>query len=269
MIATPTTIRTDHLTKTSQVRVIHGANDHTFDRLTGKSVACVQESLSQMFNIPAEALAFLDGSEVGPGYRLRSSEVLEFVVRWGWKGAGNAWGRDRSHCDPNDFYPTPAYATWALLENEEFGTTVWEPACGDGAISRVLRAAGYRVISSDLVGRGYGQVEDFLTSRRRVESIVTNPPYKLAEEFVRLALRLSTHKVAMLVRLSFLESQGRYDLFQETPLKAVYVFSRRVSLYRGGISKKQGGVVAYAWCVWQHGFRGEPRLRWFSPDAGM
>jgi len=167
--------------------------------------------------------------------------------------------------EKDDFYPTPEPATRALLAKEVFGPRIWEPACGDGAISEVLKQADYRVLSTDLVDRGYGKVADFLSTSKTVESIVTNPPYALAEEFVKKALQSTTYKVAMFLRLSFLESQRRYDLFQRTPLEAVYIFSRRLSLHRNGIDSGNSGVVAYAWFVWRHGYRGEPRLRWFDP----
>jgi len=250
------------------IKVIHGANDGLFE-VAGAPVGSVQASLVEAFNIPGDALAFVNGKVVEYEYRLQTNDVLEFMRPWGRKGTGSWWGRDHSENEPNDYYPTPVLATRALLEREEFGTTVWEPACGDGAISRALEQVGYRVISSDIVDRGYGHVENFLSSRRRVESIITNPPFKLAEEFIRRALDLTTFKVAMFLRLSFLESQQRYHLFTQTPLKAVYVFSRRLTLYRAGIARSGSGAVAYAWYVWQHGYRGEPRLRWMSPEAGM
>jgi hypothetical protein len=249
------------------VKVIHGCHDQTF-AVAGRSVETIRRSLQEVFNISPEAKSLVNGYEVAFSHLLGAGEVLEFVRGWCWKGAGKPWGRDHLLCDPDDYYPTPPHATRALLEQENFGRTVWEPACGDGAISKVLKQAGYRVISSDLVDRGYGLVQNFLASRRMVESIVTNPPYSLAEEFVHHAMRSTTNKVALLLRLSFLESQGRYELFQETPLKAVYVFSRRLTLHRGGVVG-HSGAVAYAWFVWQHGYRGEPRLRWFAPDAGL
>lgn len=248
----------------SGVKVIHGANDGVFD-LAGCPVSGVRASLVDAFNIPEDAEEFVNGELVGSNYTLKQGDTLEFILRWGQKG-GSPWGRDYPNNDPYDFYPTPPWATKALLVKEAFGRDVWEPACGDGAISDVLKQAGYRVNSSDIVDRGYGRVEDFLRSKKRSESIVTNPPFKLAEEFVRKALAVTTFKVAMLLRLSFLETQQRYRLFQETPLETVYVSSRRLSLYKGGIEVLSSGAVAYAWFVWRHGYRGKPRLRWLPPN---
>ena len=90
--------------------------------------------------------------------------------------------------DPDDFYLTPPEVTRALLKVEKFDGKIWEPACGNGAMSSVLQEAGYDVVSSDLKDRGYGDVENFLTSIRVSENIVTNPPFDHDEDFVRRAL---------------------------------------------------------------------------------
>jgi hypothetical protein len=249
----------------SKIRLTYGAHDlrvEAFDLTVGEQLLAYRD----IINAPDSLEAYLNGQLVNFDARTLAGDRLEFIKPYGDKGAQPV-GRRIQTDDPNDFYPTPPHATRALLAVEQFGSTVWEPACGDGAISRVLRAEGYRVISSDLVNRGYGEVADFFRSRRNVESIVTNPPYKLAEEFVRRALDVTSFKVAMLLRLSFLESQGRYSLFQETPLESVYVFSRRLSLHRGMIvTGRSTGAFPYAWYVWRHGYRGEPRIRWISPD---
>lgn len=78
-----------------------------------------------------------------------------------------------------EFYPTPPEATRALLAVESFEGDIWEPACGDGAISKVLEAAGYQVVSTDLIDRGYGAGgHNFLKSDRPLaKNIITNPPY--------------------------------------------------------------------------------------------
>ena len=168
----------------------------------------------------------------------------------------------------HNFYPTPTYVTCSLIDREKFDGLIWEPACGDGAMSNVLQKAGHEVHSSDIVDRGYGEVGDFLKSNRSVPNIVTNPPFNLAEKFVQKALANTTRKVAMFLPLSFLTSKRRYDWLPHTPLKYVYIFTNRVSLYpsgeRGNLSS---GTTDYAWFVWEHGYEGEPTIRWFSPDA--
>jgi hypothetical protein len=93
---------------------------------------------------------------------------------------------------PNEFYPTPPEATRALLSAERFEGSIWEPACGEGAIANVLTDAGHKVVATDLVEYGFGiSGIDFLKELRpRAKHIVTNPPYGsgLADAFAEKAL---------------------------------------------------------------------------------
>jgi hypothetical protein len=168
----------------------------------------------------------------------------------------------------DDFYPTPVRATESLLQAESFEGDIWEPACGDGAISKVLEAAGYRVASTDLVDRGFGESRiDFLMEHKtRAPNIVTNPPFKLAVPFVRHALTLTAGKVAMLLKIAFLEGIERAELFANSPLARVHVFSRRLAFVPGGTSSARkldgGGMMAFAWFVFEHGYAGKPELGW-------
>ncbi len=168
----------------------------------------------------------------------------------------------------DDFYPTPEPATASLLERESFDGGIWEPACGDGAISRVLEAAGHDVISTDLLDRGYGDARiDFLMEHRLLApNIITNPPFKMAEEFVRKSLDLGAVKVAMLFRLAWLEGSQRKELFESTPLARVHVASRRLNMARDGtdFGKGGGGMIAFAWFVWDRSHVGAPNLGWFD-----
>lgn len=168
--------------------------------------------------------------------------------------------------EKDDFYPTPPEGTEALLQHEKFNGSIWEPACGDGAISRVLERHGYDVFSSDLVDRGYGESGwDFLMEyQRQAPNIITNPPFKHAQEFAEKALILTTGKVAMLCRLAWLEGIARKEMFERTPLKTVYVFSKRLHMAKGGEEVKSG-MIAFAWYVWEHGYEGDPRIKWINP----
>lgn len=169
--------------------------------------------------------------------------------------------------EKDDFYPTPPEATHALLAREAFGPQIWEPACGDGAISKILEASGHKVVSTDLFDRGYGEHRiDFLMEQRLLApEIVTNPPFKLAEQFVLHALNLGATKVAMLLRLAWLEGIERKALFQSTPLKCVHVASRRLSMARGDqTSLPRGGMIAFAWFIWDRSHSGAPSLQWFD-----
>ena len=163
----------------------------------------------------------------------------------------------------DDFYPTPPEATQALLDNEPFEGTIWEPACGDGAICRVLEKNGHKIIATDLNYRDYGLGDiNFLTSNMQAANIITNPPFKLAEEFIHHALKQTTGKVAMLCKLQFLEGGKRKLMFESTPLKKVYVFSKRLTMTRNGEKMKNSGMIAFAWFVWDHSYSGDPTISW-------
>src|SRR3990167_1838690 len=137
----------------------------------------------------------------------------------------------------DDFYATPPEVTRALLSNERFNGPIWEPACGDGAMSEVIsKEYGYEVFSSDLVHRGYHDQKttaDFLTHPVQllpivVGSIITNPPFKLANKFVLKAIDVAIYKVAMLFRLLYLEGMWRKEnIFDKYPPSTVYVLSDR------------------------------------------
>ena len=156
-----------------------------------------------------------------------------------------------------DLYETPPEAVRALLRVESFRGPIWEPACGPGGIVRELRAAGHRVVATDLKDYGCpdsrGDV-DFLTEQRApddVQMIITNPPYMHAAEFVRRSLTFVQH-VVMLMRLAFLESEGRSDILDDGRLVRVYPFKKRLPMmHRDG----WGGPIAsnsipFAWFVW-------------------
>jgi hypothetical protein len=169
--------------------------------------------------------------------------------------------------DGPDFFPTPAWATYALIDNEEFKGDIWESACGDGAMSEVLETTGNRVISSDLFDRGYGEPEhDFLESWRRAPNIITNPPYNAAEGFVRAGLERAERKFALLLRLAFLEGANRQrTIFTNAPPARVWVFSERITFYPAGAVQRGSGTTAYAWFVWDKDRTSGTELKWFKP----
>lgn len=178
-------------------------------------------------------------------------------------------GSSEKNRESQDFYPTPPYATLKLLEKEIFTGSIYEPACGDGAISKILKEnyPEQKVLSTDLFDRGYGEKTDidFLTydyGEFHPNNIITNPPYKFAQEFVQRSLEVANSKVAMLLKLNFLEGQKRYELFKSTPLKKVYIFSKRLSFDKGDEKGKGNGVLAYAWYVWEHGYNDAPTIDW-------
>lgn len=187
-------------------------------------------------------------------------------------GAGSAFSRaqtdDPANRETHDFYPTWPAATRALLRAEQFDGAIWEPACGDGAVSIELERAGHDVVSTDLIDRGFGEGgRDFLMEWSPVApNIVTNPPFRWAREFVDRALMLTTGKVALFLRLAFLEGVERGGWLPSTPLARVWVMFRRVLMGRGKLAGEgEGhGVIAFAWYVWEHGHLGAPALGWLD-----
>ena len=172
------------------------------------------------------------------------------------------------NAEANDYYATEPKAVELLLEQERFGERIWEPACGEGHISKVLEAHGYNVRSTDLIDRGYGEGgKNFLGTPTVVWNgdIITNPPYKYGKEFVEKALDIVAPgcKVAMFLKLTFLEGKGRRDLFRNSPPKVVYVSSARLQCGKNG-DFSGSSMVAYAWFVWHKGHYGPTNIKWIN-----
>ena len=184
-------------------------------------------------------------------------------------GASNHTDEDR---EPNDYYATDPIAIDLLLAEESFNHKVWECACGEGHLSKVLERAGYDVLSTDIVYRGYGYPAsvDFLSEREANSfdgDIITNPPYKYALEFVKQAIRVvkPNNKVAMFLKLTFLEGQKRRSFFKTNPPKTVYVSSSRLICARNGdFEKFPHSAIAYAWFVWEKGYSGNTVIKWIN-----
>lgn len=217
-----------------------------------RTKAVVEKGIPELFQAMESCkLSITAASEIA---ELRPEDQLASVRR----------GKKVVARDPDDFYPTPTHVTEALLKVENFGHQVWEPACGNGAISRVLEAAGYTVLSSDKMDHGHGEIQDFHTSQRKIESIVTNPPYDEDDEFVLKALESTTYKVAMLLPITFLEGPTRVKWLRATPLKAIHVFARRVNMCKNGETGRDNGRFVFAWFVWEHGHSGPPTISWLD-----
>lgn len=184
-------------------------------------------------------------------------------------GASNHTDKERQS---EDFYATEPRAAELLLELEEFNENIWECACGQGDLAKVFVEHGHNVISTDLIDRGYGEGGiDFLQCTEVFDGdIITNPPYKYAKEFVEKALELvpEGHKVAMFLKLQFLEGKARRELFEKYPPKTVYVASGRLLCAKNGdfegMKAGGGSAVAYCWYVWTKGFKGAPTIKWFN-----
>jgi hypothetical protein len=166
--------------------------------------------------------------------------------------------------EENDFYPTPEKATQSLLNLQKFEGNIWECACGDGAMSKVMIKNGYDVYSSDLIDRGYGETGvDFLNSTKQVDNIVTNPPFNLAAEFTLQAFKLAKKKIVMLSKISYLEGVKRRELiFNQNKLEKVLVFSRRVPFKKKSSNKLAGGLMAFGWFIYDVNYNGKPTIDW-------
>jgi hypothetical protein len=169
-----------------------------------------------------------------------------------------------------DLHETPAVAVEALLRAERLPHWVWEPAAGRGAIVNILRDHGHAVVASDLIDYGgLHFVADFLTTTKApvdCEAILTNPPYRLADQFARHALDL-VPQVYLLLRLAFLESIRRSDVLEKRGLCAVHVCRRRLPMmHRDGWSgPRASSAIPFAWFVWDRDHRGPAtmdRISW-------
>lgn len=171
--------------------------------------------------------------------------------------------------EENDYYATEPKATEWLLKLETFNGPILEPSCGEGHISEVLIRGGYHVVSRDLVDRGYGDVADFLSDDNTEWNgdIITNPPYKYAQEFVEKALQIIPDgcKVAMFLKVQYLEGKRRRKMFDIMPPKRIWVSSSRLKCaINGDFDKISGSATSYAWFVWEKGFRGDTIIKWFN-----
>ena len=169
-----------------------------------------------------------------------------------------------------DFYPTPPECTEALLLAfpRLFGRNIWEPACGDGAISRVLTAHGFDVYSTDLRHTGFGQggVDALRTTPENIDSAVTNPPFVLAEDFIR-HLRTFGLPFALLLKSTYWHAKSRQALFSQTGPAAVCPM-----LWRPNFAPERGKAptMDVCWTVWTA--QPEPHCAYTpmpKPDKGV
>lgn len=168
-----------------------------------------------------------------------------------------------------DYYATEPKATKLLLEVENF-KNIWECACGEMHISDILEEHGYTVKKTDIVERSrkVDGIIDFLGYDGRWNGdIITNPPYKQARQFIQKALDITFKgcKIAMFLKLTFLESKERKQFFLENPPKKIYVSSSRLYCAKNGdFSKQFSSAVAYAWFIWEKGYQGDTIIKWIN-----
>ncbi|OFX12059.1 MAG: methyltransferase [Alphaproteobacteria bacterium RIFOXYD12_FULL_60_8] len=180
--------------------------------------------------------------------------------------------------DSLDFFPTPLWATRALVEHVIrpyflTGGIVWEPACGQGHMARPLGEYFNTVFASDVFDYGFGDVRDFLwpvalpPHLSGCDWVITNPPFNLAKAFIKRGLEVADG-VAVLVRTSFLEGVGRYrDIFSVTPPSIIAPFCERVPMIKGRVDIKATTATSYCWLVFRRGqnHHAKPDFVWIPP----
>ena len=192
-------------------------------------------------------------------------------------GGQLAGGNSVTKREENDFYATDPQTLKMFLyefwkDNGFEGGEILEPACGQGHISKTLKELlpRFNITSTDLIDRGYGTGGiDFLTYNygRTFDVVITNPPFSLAKEFIEKGLEVSDKHVIMLCKIQLLEGIKRKDMFQNTPLKYVYVHTTRQATWKEGKpldskGKKWATTMCLAWFVWDKDYKGEPIIRW-------
>jgi len=183
-------------------------------------------------------------------------------------GASNHANKER---EKDDFYATHPKALSIFLDKlKSDGIEIcrrFGEVCGQGHLSKLLMEKGYKVYSTDLIDRGFGLSGiDFLKSQNGWDGdILTNPPYKYAEEFLKKAMSIlrTGNKCIMFLKIQFLESQGRRELFKKYPPKYVYVNSeRQMCAMNGEFEKYKATALCYCWYIWEKGFTGDTIVRW-------
>lgn len=174
-----------------------------------------------------------------------------------------------------DDFPTPPWATRALVKHVIVSKaslaemTCLEPACGRGHMAVALADYFKEVTSYDVFDYGFSRVADFLKTKIPDQSfdwVITNPPFRLGEEFISRSMNIARRGVAMLTRTVFIESVGRYErLFKSNPPSQFAQFTERVPMVKGRVDKKASTATGYAWLVWEKDRLGRSEVVWIPP----
>lgn len=169
---------------------------------------------------------------------------------------------------PADFYQTPYNCTRALFDRENFVGDYLEPACGKEAIVDVMRERNINATFFDLQDSKDGYDTDFLYYGKQHDNIITNPPFTLALDFILKAKRVARRKFSFFLPLNYLHGKQRYNIVYkdtEFPLSKVYIITRYLTLTEEKLEKAiEGGMVAYAWFVWNKEYKRRPEFDWIE-----
>ena len=191
-------------------------------------------------------------------------------------GGKLAGGNPKNERVENDFYATDPLAVEMLMDKYKFNEgSFLEPCVGNGNISSAIKEKfpNSQVVGIDLVDRGYPNtiIHDFITyeTEEKFDNIITNPPYSLGMEFVEKGMELlnDNGKMAMFLKIQFLEGAKRTEMFEKYPPKYIYVFTKRMATWNNGQPTDEKGkrwatTMCHAWFIWEKGSKTEPIVRW-------
>ncbi len=185
-----------------------------------------------------------------------------------------------------DFFPTPPWSTRALFKHVLMPRMLWrsqdqawEPACGEGHMSAVLQEFFATVIATDVFDYsagdsarrpvGWFRVQDFLDELAEtpaVDWIITNPPFKVADQFARRGIELARKGTALLVRTVWLEGGDRFlRLFGPHPPAIIAQFAERVPMVKGRWDLEATTATSYCWVIWLRGEKRQTEFMWIPP----
>ena len=168
----------------------------------------------------------------------------------------------------NDYYAPDPKAMHMLLKHETFNKNIWECACGEGNLSKVLKEYGYNVFSTDLIDRGYqDEIIDFLKTEKKFNGdIITNPPFKYTNEFIIKALDSipEGNKIALFLKLNYLSGKRRYkDIYSKFPPSKIYVFSGHIACSKNNSPEGfKNNAMDFAWFIWEKGKQTPTYIKW-------
>lgn len=190
-------------------------------------------------------------------------------------GGQLAGGNSTTEKADNDFYATDPKTVRAFLDVAKFNfenvQSIHEPCCGQGHLVEAILPyfKDSIVASTDLIDRGYGiGGEDFLNCDLEVKAdlIITNPPFSLVNDFIKVGLERTNRYLVYLCKIQLLETVGRKELLENSPLKYIYVHSKRQATWKNGEPLDPNGkswatTMCLAWFVWDKEYKGEPIVK--------